>query len=64
MAAALLCDVNQCTVCTCPHCELDRTDVSFPYCDTESVKHAVSAARSEPLDDDGQVKDQHNQEVN
>ena len=23
VAAALLCDVNQCTVCTCPHSELD-----------------------------------------
>ena len=28
VAAALLCDVNQCPVCTCPHSELDRTDRS------------------------------------
>ncbi len=27
--------------------------VSYPYSDTESVKRAVSAARSEHLDDDG-----------
>jgi hypothetical protein len=57
MAAALLCDVNQCPVCTCPHSELDQTDISYPYSDTESVKRAVSAARSEPLDDNGEVKD-------
>ena len=39
VAAALLCDVNQCPVCTCPLIsELDRTDFSFPYRDTESVK--------------------------
>jgi hypothetical protein len=65
VAAALLCDVNQCPVCTCPHSELDRlgTDVSYPYRDTESVKRAVSAARSEHLDEDGEVKDQHIQEV-
>ena len=64
VAAALLCDVNQCPVCTCPHSELDRTDVFYPYRDTESVKRAVSAARSEHLDNDGEVKDQHIQEVN
>jgi hypothetical protein len=63
VAAALLCDVNQCPVCTCPHSELDRTDVSYPYRNTESVKRAVSAARSEHLDEDGEVKDQHIQEV-
>jgi hypothetical protein len=64
VAAALLCDVNQCPVCTCPHSELDQTDISYPYRDTESVKQAVSAARAEHLDEDGRVKDQHNQEVN
>jgi hypothetical protein len=37
VAAALLCDVNQCPMCTCPHSELDRTDVSDPYRDTEST---------------------------
>jgi hypothetical protein len=58
------CDVNQCSVCTCHHNELDQTDASCPYCDTESVKREVSAARSEHLDDDGHVKDQHIQEVN
>jgi hypothetical protein len=44
VAAALLFDVNQCPVCTCPHSELDQTDVAYPYCDTEPVKQAVSAA--------------------
>jgi hypothetical protein len=64
VAAVLLCDVNQCPVCTCPHKELDRTDVSYPYRDTESVKRAVKAARSEHLDDGGEVKDWHKEEVN
>ena len=41
VGAALMCDVNQCPVCTCPHSELDRTDVFFPYRNTESVKSAV-----------------------
>jgi hypothetical protein len=63
VAAALLCDVNQCPVCTCPHSELDQTDVAYPYRDTESVKRAVSAARSEHLDADGEVKDRHKEEV-
>jgi hypothetical protein len=35
-----------------------------PYRCTESVKRAVSAALSEHLDDDGEVKDQHKEEVN
>ncbi len=61
--AAPLCDVNQCPVCTCPHSELDRTDVSYPYSDTESVKRAVSAARSEHLDDDGEIKERQKEEV-
>ena len=63
VAAALLCDVNRCPVCTCPHSELDQTDVAYPYRDTESVKRAVSAARSEHLDADGEVKDRHKEEV-
>ena len=63
VGAALMCDVNQCPVCTCPHSELDRSDVSFPYCDTESVKAAVQAAQQEHLDDNGEVKDGHNEEV-
>ncbi len=29
VAAALLCDVNQCPVCTCPHSESDQTDVAY-----------------------------------
>ncbi len=63
MGAALMCDVNQCPVCTCPHSELDRTDVSFPYRDMESVKAAVRAAQEEHLDEDGEVLDGHNTEV-
>ena len=64
VAAALLCDVNQCPVCTCPHSKLDRTDVSYPYRNTESAKREVDAARSEHLDDDGEVKERHKDEVN
>jgi hypothetical protein len=64
VAAALLCDVNQCPVCTCPRSELDRTDVSYPYRNTESVKKEVNAARSEHLDDDGEIKERHKDEVN
>ena len=64
VVAALLCDVNQCPVCTCPHSELDRTDISYPYRDSETVKRAVEeAARSEHLDEDGEVKDRHGDEV-
>ncbi len=63
VGAALMCDVNQCPVCTCPNSELDRTDVSFPYRNTESVKAAVKAAQEEHLDEDGQVPDGHNTEV-
>jgi hypothetical protein len=58
VGAALMCDV-----CTCPHSELDRTDVSFPYSNTESVKAAVQAAQEEHLDEDGEVIDGHNTEV-
>ena len=63
VGAALMCDVNQCPVCTCPHSELDRTDVSFPYRNTESVKAAVKAAQQEHLDEDGEVIDGHNNEI-
>jgi hypothetical protein len=64
VAAALLCNVNQCPVCTCPHSEFDRTDVSYPYHNTESGKREVDAARSEHLNDDGEVKERHKDEVN
>ena len=63
VAAALLCDVNQCPVCTCPHSELDRTDFSFPYRDTESVKDAVNSAREEHLNEAGEVRPRHKDEV-
>ncbi len=56
VAVSLLCDVNQCPVCTCQHKELYCTDLSYPFVDTEFVKRA---ARSEHLDDDGEVKDPH-----
>ncbi len=63
VGAALMCDVNQCPVCTCPHSELDRTYVSFPYRNTESVKAAVKEAQEEHRDEDGQVLNGHNTEV-
>ena len=63
MAAALLWDVNQCPVCTCPHNELDRTDFSFPYRDTESVKDAVNSAREEHLNEASEVRPRHKDEV-
>jgi hypothetical protein len=63
VAAALLCNVNQCPVCTCPHSELDRTGISYPYHDTETVKRSVEEARSEYLDEDGEVKERHRDEV-
>jgi hypothetical protein len=64
VAAALLCDVNQRPVCTCPHSELDRTDVSCSYRDTESLRKEVNVARSEHLDDYGEVKERHKDEAN
>ncbi len=64
VAAALLCYVNQCPVCTCPHSELDWTDVSYPYCNIKSVKREDNAAQSEHLDNDGEVKELHKDEVN
>ncbi len=63
VAAALLCNVNQCPVCTCPHSELDRTDISYPYRDTETVKRSVEEARSEHLDEGSEVKERHGDEV-
>jgi hypothetical protein len=61
VGAALMCDVDQypLAVCTCPHSELDRTDVAYPYRNTESVKAAVKEAQEEHLDEDGQVLDGH-----
>ena len=44
VGAALMCDVNQYPVCTCPLSELDRKDVSFPYRNTESVKAVKSGS--------------------
>ena len=63
VGAALMYDVNRYPVCTCPHSELDRTDVFSPYRNTESVKSAVKAAQQEHLDEDGEVIDGHNNEV-
>ena len=62
-AAATMCDTRQCPVCTCPHDELDRTDVAYPYRHTEEVKAKVEAARQEHLDDEGRVKDRHQSKV-
>ena len=63
VGAALMCDVNQCPVCTCPHDELDTADVSYPYRDTKLVKAAVKAAQEQHLDDDGEVLAGHHAEV-
>jgi hypothetical protein len=60
---AAMCNVNQCPVCTCPHDELDRADVSYPYRDTETVKAAVKAAQEEFLDEDGEVLFGHLEQV-
>jgi hypothetical protein len=57
VAAATMCDTRQYPVCTCPHDELDRTDVAYPYRHTEEVKAKVEAACREHLDDEGRVKD-------
>ncbi len=62
VGAGLMCDVNQCPVCTCPHDELDRADVSYPYRDTETVKAAVKAAQEQHLDD-GEVLASHHAKV-
>ena len=63
VVAALLCDVNQCPVCTCPHSELDCTDRSYPFRNTESIKEAVKAAREEHLDEEGHVLPRHKDEA-
>jgi hypothetical protein len=63
VGAALTCDVNQCPACTYPHSELDRKDVSVPYCNTESVKAAAKVAQEEHLDEDGMVIYGQNEEV-
>ncbi len=57
VAAAFLCDVNQYPGRTCPRSELDRTDVSYAYHDTESMKQEVDAAQSEHMDDGAEVKE-------
>ncbi len=44
VAAALLCDVNQCPVCTFPHGELDRTDLmlhTFTTCKSDSMMEST-----------------------
>jgi hypothetical protein len=63
VAAATMCDTRQCPVCTCPHDELDRTDVAYPYRHSEEVKAKVEAARREHLDEEGRVKDRHQSKV-
>ena len=63
VAAATMCDTRQCPVCTCPHDELDRTDVAYPYRHSEEVKAKVEAARREHLDEEGGVKDGHKSKV-
>ena len=37
-------------VCKCPHNDLDRTDVLYPYRNKDEVQAAVEAARNENLD--------------
>jgi hypothetical protein len=51
VGAALMWDVNQCPVCTCPHSELDRTEVSYSYRNTGPVKAAVKAVQEEHHDE-------------
>ncbi len=63
VAAATMCDTRQWPVCTCPHDELDRTDLAYPYQHIKEVKAKVEAARSEHLDDEGRVKDHHQSKV-
>ena len=63
VAAATMCDTTQCPVCTCPHKDLDRTDVSYPYRNKEQVQAAVKKARDEHLDAQGRVKPRHQTKV-
>ena len=53
--------LHGCPVCTCPRSDLDQTDVSYPYRDTESVKAAVKAAQAEHIDANGEVKQGHHE---
>ncbi len=52
VSISVLCGI----VCTCPHDELDRTDVSYPHRGTQRVKEAVRAAQEERMDDNGAAK--------
>ena len=63
VAAATMCDTRQCPVCTCPHQDLDRTDVAYPYRHSDEVKARVKAARDEHLDVQGRVKPRHQAKV-
>ena len=62
-SVALMYDVNQCPVCTCPHSDLDQTDVSFQSCDTGSIKAVVKAAQDEHLDAYDEVNQGHHDAV-
>ena len=63
VAAATMCDTRQCPVCTCPHQDLDRTDVAYPYRHSDEIKAMVNAARDERLDAQGRVKPRHQAKV-
>ncbi len=47
IGAVLMCDVNQCPMCTWQHNVMHRTDVSYPYRDTQTVKEAVLVAQED-----------------
>ncbi len=63
VAAATMCDTRQSPVCRCPHQDLDRTDVAYPYQHSDEVKARVNTAHDEQLDKQGQVKPQHQAKV-
>jgi hypothetical protein len=63
VAAATMCYTTQCPVCKCPHKDLDRTDVSYPYRNKDEVQAAVEAALNEHLDAHGRVKPRHHTKV-
>ena len=63
VAAATMCDTRQCPVCTCPHQDLDRTDVAYPYRHSDEIKANVYAAHDEHLDAQGRVKPRHQAKV-
>jgi hypothetical protein len=46
VAAATMCDTRQCPVCTCPHQELDRTHVAYPYQHKEEEDRGRSCTES------------------